>query len=122
MLINLGFCSTLTEFSGSFCIKSMKIEEGKTLKYINANNVLPEEMVKIIQEYVDGEFLYIPRKKENQKAWGEESGINDMLRNRNTEIYKKYNESATVEQLTLMYYLSEQSIRRIISEQRKLCL
>lgn len=33
------------------------------MKYIKAQDVLPEEIVKIIQEYIDGEYLYIPRKK-----------------------------------------------------------
>lgn len=29
------------------------------MKYVNAQNVLPEELIKTIQEYMDGEFLYI---------------------------------------------------------------
>ena len=91
------------------------------MKYIKANNVLPEEMIKAIQEYVDGEFLYIPRKNENQKAWGEKSGVKDMLKNRNNEIFRKHNEGITVRKLSLMYYLSEQSIRRIINEQKRAC-
>ena len=92
------------------------------MKYINANNVLPEDIIKAKQEYVDGEFLYIPRKDGKQKAWGEKSGIKDMLKDRNNEIFQKYNEGMTVRKLSLMYYLSEQSIRRIISEQNRLCL
>lgn len=120
MLIILGSCNTLTEFSGSFCIKSIKIEEGKTLRYIKASNVLPVEMIKVIQEYVDGEFLYIPRKDNNRKAWGEKSGIRDILKDRNDEIFQKHSEDMTIRELSLMYYLSEQSIRRIIREQKRL--
>ena len=37
------------------------------MKYSNAHNILPVDIVKIIQEYVDGEYLYIPRKEEEQK-------------------------------------------------------
>lgn len=91
------------------------------MKYIKANNVLPEEMIKAIQDYVDGEFLYIPRKDNNHRAWGEKSGAKDMLQSRNKDIFQKYNKGTTVRELSIMYYLSEQSIRRIISEQRKLC-
>lgn len=91
------------------------------MKYVKANNVLPEEIIKVIQKYVDGEFLYIPRKNENQKAWGEESGIKDMLKGRNNEIFRKHNEGMTVRKLSLMYYLSEPSIRRIINEQKRSC-
>lgn len=90
------------------------------MKYIKGNNVLPKEMIKEIQEYVDGEFVYIPRKSDNQKAWGEISGIKDMLKNRNTEILKKRNEGMTITNLSQIYYLSEQSIRRIIREQKSL--
>jgi Mor family transcriptional regulator len=86
------------------------------LKYIKGNNVLPEEMIKAIQEYVDGEFVYIPRKNDNQKVWGEKSGTKDMLKNRNTEIFQKHNEGMSITKLAQMYYLSEQSIRRIIRD------
>ncbi|KAJ52663.1 Mor family transcriptional regulator [Clostridium tetanomorphum] len=92
------------------------------MKYIKAQDVLPEEIVKIIQEYIDGEYLYIPRKNGNHKAWGEKSGIKSSLKVRNNEIYKKYIDGATINELTQEYYLSEKSIRRIISQEKLLCL
>lgn len=91
------------------------------MKYIKANNVLPEDMIKAIQEYVDGEFVYIPRKNDNQKAWGEKSGTKDMLKNRDIEIFQRHKEGMIIRTLAQMYYLSEQSIRRIIREQKRLC-
>lgn len=90
------------------------------MKYIKAKDVLPEEIVKIIQEYVDGEYLYVPRKIENYKTWGEKSGIKSSLKVRNNEIYKKYINGATIDELTEEYYLSEKSIRRIISQEKLL--
>ena len=42
------------------------------MKYKNAQNILPKEIIKIIQQYVDGSYLYIPRKDENRKSWGRE--------------------------------------------------
>jgi Mor family transcriptional regulator len=91
------------------------------MKHIKAQDVLPEEIVKIIQEYVDGKYLYVPRKKENHKAWGEKSGIKNSLKIRNNEIYKKYIDGATINELTQEYYLSEKSIRRIIGKEKLLC-
>ncbi|WP_160688977.1 CD3324 family protein [Clostridium sp. C2-6-12] len=91
------------------------------MKYIKAKNVLPEEIIRVIQEYVDGEFVYIPRKNNNQKAWGEKSGTKDMLKNRDIEIFQKYNNDVPIKNLAQMYYLSEQSIRRIIREQKRSC-
>lgn len=91
------------------------------MKYSNAQNVLPDEIIKIIQEYVNGEYLYIPRKDGEQKTWGEKNGTRDKLNQRNAEIYDKYKNGATVLDLAEEYYLSDKSIRRIITEQKKLC-
>lgn len=91
------------------------------MKYKNAQSILPEEIVKIIQEYVNGEYLYIPRKCGEQKNWGEKSGSRDNLDRRNAEIYCRYKNGASVLDLTIEYYLSDKSIRRIIGEQKKLC-
>lgn len=41
------------------------------MSYKKAADVLPEELIDLIQNYVDGEYLYIPRKEMNRKAWGE---------------------------------------------------
>lgn len=35
------------------------------MKYKKALDVLPAEVIKIIQQYVDGEFLYVPKKHDN---------------------------------------------------------
>jgi Mor family transcriptional regulator len=89
------------------------------MKYSNAYSVLPDDIVKIIQEYVHGEYLYIPRKEEEQKKWGESSGSRDTLKRRNAEIYLKYLKGTSIFDLAEEYYLSDKSIRRIISQQKK---
>ncbi|WP_283700263.1 CD3324 family protein [Clostridium perfringens] len=91
------------------------------MKYVKAQDVLPEEIIEILQKYVDGKYLYIPRKNENQKAWGENSGIRKSLNSRNTEIFKKYKDGTSINTLAKEYFLSEKSIRRIISDKKKLC-
>lgn len=91
------------------------------MKYVKAQDVLPEEIIEILQKYVDGKYLYIPRKDKNQKAWGENSGIRESLNARNTEIFKKYKDGISINTLAKEYFLSEKSIRRIISDKKKLC-
>lgn len=49
------------------------------MKYTNAKSILPEELLTLIQDYIDGEYLYIPRKQENQKSWGEKNGAKKGL-------------------------------------------
>lgn len=88
------------------------------MNYIKAQNVLPEEIIELIQKYVDGEFIYIPRKDGRQKAWGEKSGTRESLRTRNNQIYEKYKDGASVEELSKTCFLSEQSIRRIIKQEK----
>lgn len=90
------------------------------MKYVKAHDVLPEEIIKILQEYIDGQYLYVPKKIDNHKSWGENSGIKDSLKMRNTEIYKKYINGVSINTLTEEYFLSEKSIRRIISQEKSL--
>ena len=40
------------------------------MKYEKAQNILPQYIVNLIQEYIDGGYLYIPRKNENKKILG----------------------------------------------------
>lgn len=91
------------------------------MKYIKAIDVLPAEILEVIQEYIDGEYIYIPRKCENHRSWGEKSGIRNSLKIRNKEIYKKYLKGNTIGELTKEYFLSEKSIRRIINQEKQLC-
>lgn len=78
--------------------------------------ILPTELVKQIQEYVDGECIYIPRISENRKKWGENKTSVDTLEKRNAEIYMKYKNGVSVKQLSEEYYISPQGIYKILSK------
>ncbi|EDU36508.1 hypothetical protein CLOSPO_02676 [Clostridium sporogenes ATCC 15579] len=45
-----------------------KVDRSKSMKYKNAQNVLPEHIIELIQEYMEGGYLYIPIKYENKKV------------------------------------------------------
>ncbi|MBS4539351.1 hypothetical protein GOQ27_12820 [Clostridium sp. D2Q-11] len=90
--------------------------------YISAQNVLPEQVIELIQQYIDGEYLYVPRKDENQKSWGEKNGTKAYFRKRNEEIFKKYTLGLTIIELAEMYHLSDKSIRRIINNEKSINL
>lgn len=88
------------------------------MKYENAQNILPSEIIEVIQDYIDGGYLYIPKKDENKKRWGENSNIKEKLKQRNREIYNRYLTGTSVKELTNTYYLTDSSIRRILREYR----
>ena len=37
---------------------------------MKAAEILPVEVIELIQQYVDGENIYIPRKEEKRQKWG----------------------------------------------------
>lgn len=88
------------------------------MNYTNAESILPKELVKMIQQYVDGQPLYIPRKDENKKTWGENTGTRQNLKKRNREIFIRFQKGTTISELTSIYYLSEKSLQRIIRQEK----
>ncbi|ADK17031.1 MULTISPECIES: CD3324 family protein [Clostridium] len=89
------------------------------MKYEKAQSVLPECIIQEIQKYTDGGYIYIPRKNENKKSWGENTETKKYLYIRNKEIFNKYCTGISVKSLSKQYYLTENSIRRIIRKQKK---
>lgn len=75
------------------------------MSYVNADEILPEDLVREIQKYVDGKVLYIPRKDENSLSWGEKNGTKDRLAKRNREIVSRYYSGVTAAELGIMYFL-----------------
>jgi Mor family transcriptional regulator len=89
------------------------------MSYANAREIFPEDILKIIQSYIDGEYIYIPRKEENRIAWGELSRSKEELMIRNSKIFEDYLTGVPVESLSEKYYLSPKSIQRILSQIKK---
>ena len=87
------------------------------MSYIKAEEILPEEMIRQIQEYADGVYIYIPRKPGTRHAWGQETGYKAELKIRNDRIQYDYAVGESVTALSRRYHLSEKSIRRILKKQ-----
>lgn len=43
------------------------------MKYVRIDRILPDDLVKEIQKYIQGEYVYIPSLPEKRKRWGEKS-------------------------------------------------
>lgn len=87
--------------------------------YVNARDIFPSDILEVIQNYVDGECIYIPKKEENKISWGELSKIKSELLDRNKRIYEDYLNGNSIRILSETYYLSPKSIQRIISNKKK---
>lgn len=89
------------------------------MSYLKAFDILPTEVVAQIQKYIDGELIYIPRKEENKKSWGENTNTKEFITSRNRTIYLDYNKGMCTAQLSQKYFLTQKSIQRILREQNK---
>lgn len=83
--------------------------------YRNGKDVLPDYLLKKVQEYIQGELLYIPKEENNRARWGELSGARELYHLRNQKIYKQYNNGVSLDELMVKYSLSEESIRKIVT-------
>ena len=87
------------------------------MSYIKAEDILPEDLIRQIQEYTDGVSIYIPRKPGTRHVWGEDTGYRSELRERNAQIRNDHAAGVRVPALSRKYHLSEKSIRRILQKQ-----
>ena len=62
------------------------IKEEARMKYINANSLLPDNLVKELQRYIQGGYIYVPVDEKQRRYWGELSGYKEELRKRNSDI------------------------------------
>lgn len=83
------------------------------MKYENAKEILPEALLKEVQKYAGGKLLYIPVENET-KSWGEVSGYRQKLLKRNVLISNRYKAGATLSELAEEYFLSLDSIKKIV--------
>ena len=87
------------------------------MSYIKAEEILPAELIRQIQEYADSVYIYIPRKPGTRHAWGQETDYKAELKLRNDRIRSDYAAGESVALLSRRYHLSEKSIRRILQNQ-----
>ncbi|WP_438444470.1 CD3324 family protein [Gorillibacterium sp. sgz5001074] len=88
------------------------------MSYKNGKDVLPPSLLKQLQDYIQGEIIYIPKREQKRAGWGENNGTRMIIEQRNMEIYGRYKDGSTILELIQMYHLSEDSIRKIIVKTR----
>jgi len=89
------------------------------MSYKNSIDLLPKELIEQVQKYIDGKVIYIPKKQENKKHWGDNTDTKQLLSMRNLQIYTDYENGMTIPQLAEKYFLAEKSIQRILKQKKK---
>ena len=91
------------------------------MAYRNARDIFPEGLLRQIQKYVSGETIYIPAGVE-KKDWGETSGYQQYIRERNAAIREAFQGGKTIEALTEEYSLSYDTIKRIVYSKKEVTM
>lgn len=81
--------------------------------YRNAKAILPPQLLRTLQQYAEGECLYIPYQEAHTRP-----RACAALAQRNEEIWQRYRSGVSVQQLAESYYLSPQAIYKILSKFR----
>ena len=84
------------------------------MRYVNAEAILPDSLVKEIQKYIQGEYIYISSEQSKRKKWGEKSGSREYIRNRNEDIRNKHRSGYSIIDLAEEFFLSVHSIKKIV--------
>lgn len=83
-------------------------------RYRNASEILPANVLALVQRYAAGEQLYIPLPDQQRTPWGARSGTRAALAERNAEIRERRLAGASLEELAQAYHLSTEAIRKIL--------
>ena len=102
-------------------LSSFRKEEGlrpvDCMKYENARDIFPPELLRQIQRYVSGKTIYIPSPE--PRKWGETSGYRRYLRDRNRDIRRAFGQGQSIDALAEQFCLSVESIRRIVYSKKE---
>lgn len=85
------------------------------MSYKKADDILPRSLLSAVQQYIDGEYIYIPRKEDKKLPWGANTQTRKTLQARNREILAKRLAGCSVAELAEHYFLSVKAIYKILN-------
>jgi len=87
--------------------------------YVKAETILPDDLLREIQKYIQGEYIYVPSPPEKRKKWGEKSKSRDYIKARNAKILNQYIGGQSISNLAEEFFLSYSSIKKIVYKKDK---
>lgn len=88
------------------------------MKYVNAKDILPEDMLKQLQTYAAGTLLYVPKEGE-EKSWGEASGYRTYLLKRNRMILNFFQYGVSLDEIADVFGLSKETVKKIVYNRKR---
>ncbi|MCL2372520.1 MAG: GNAT family N-acetyltransferase [Defluviitaleaceae bacterium] len=82
------------------------------MKYRNATELLPPQLLQELQQYAQGETLYVPRVK--RKSWGEGTGAKSFYLQRDMDIKSRFKQGDNIEKLGDEFFISEDAVKKIV--------
>jgi len=83
------------------------------MSYKNATEILPPEILEMVQTHFNGGTIYIPKVSE-KKGWGELSGIKRDIQIRNDNIMTLFKKGKSISDLADEFFLSVETIKKIV--------
>ena len=87
------------------------------MSYFRADEILPQDLLEAVQQYAEGQLLYIPRRV--KQGWGSATSAKAFFSERNKEIYDAYRNGVCTIELARRFSLSVKSVQRIVREMKK---
>lgn len=84
------------------------------MKYVKAETILPENLVRELQKYIQGQYVYVPSELDKRKRWGENSGSRSNIQRRNEKIRNMFADGYKINNLADEFFLSVDSIKKIV--------
>ena len=86
------------------------------MRYLNAEEILPAELLEQVQRYADGVYLYIPRRADHRQNCGSSTRYREELQQRNESIRLLHREGLDTEELAERFHLSVKTIQRVLRQ------
>ena len=84
----------------------------KFMKYRNAAELLPTQLLQELQVHAQGEILYVP--KVVRKSWGTDTDAKTFYSTRNTKIRKQFSNGIDINDLSDEYSISDDAVKKIV--------
>lgn len=85
------------------------------MSYIKVQDVLPADLLRRVQKYIDGRHIYIPRKAGSRRSWGARTKAKIFTARRNQCIFRGYRAGLSVKDLAARYFITDKTVYKVIA-------